>query len=94
MTTGLLTLSHDGDKTRKFTNLAYYAYCAPGFLLCSKQCQHFVERPMWRLISSGGEASSVIENYAHPGRVIDVPNGTTQHDNANQLFYVDVVTEF
>ena len=25
--------------------LAHYAHCAPGSLLCSKQCQHFVERP-------------------------------------------------
>ena len=32
--------------TRKLTHSAHYAHCAPDFPLCSKQCQHFVERPI------------------------------------------------
>ena len=33
------------DMQTLLTYSAHYAHCAPGSLLCSKQCQHFVERP-------------------------------------------------
>ena len=59
------------------------------------------QQQLWRLIPSGSQASSVIENYANAGLVLDIPNGITgraiqmfsRADNANQLFFVDVITE-
>ena len=57
------------------------------------------QQQLWRLIPSGGRASSVIENYANPGLVLDVPNSDVgrriqvygRHGKGNQLFYVDMV---
>ena len=59
------------------------------------------QQQLWRLIPSGGRASSVIENYANAGLVLDIPHGNVGQaihmfrriDNANQRWYIDLVKE-
>ncbi len=60
------------------------------------------QQQLWRLIPSGDQANSMIQNYTRTANlVIDVPGGHTgkplqmwhRKDNENQGFYIDAAID-